>query len=59
MRNLIMKLFNLVDAGQYLRLEQAYKQLMVQYKLNEQAVELAVGQQEWNEMKHRYKMRAH
>ena len=59
MRNLIMKLFDLVDAGQYLRLERAYKELQVQYQLHEHAVELAVGQQEWNEMKHRYKMRAH
>ena len=59
MRNLMMNLFNLVDKDQYLRLEQAYKELLVQYKLHEQAVEMAVGQAEWRDMKHRYKMRVH
>lgn len=59
MKKFLMRVFDVVPKAQYLKLWQEYKDVAYQVEVIEGTMEYYNGQQQWNEMKRRYKMRAH
>lgn len=58
-RKWLLKKMFAVDRGEYIRLYKKYTELAFVHEQTVGAVELMVGQQEWEQAKSRYKMRAH
>lgn len=59
MRKFLLRVLDAVDKGEFIRLYQQYKDMAYQVEVIEGTMEYYNGQAEWNEMKRRYKMRAH